>query len=118
MSKKLRFTDGIYEYTFEEVFEKYKPFIKKRALLVQAQYPNMISFEDALSNCNYGFWKAYEDYDHEKKVHSYLMRRYVCGDIPLEVIILVREYMVKKLMLQMQSSYWNSQTLKMRYIIS
>ena len=56
MSKKLRFNDGIYEYTFEEVFEKYRPFIKKRALLVQAQYPNMISFEDALSNCNYGFW--------------------------------------------------------------
>lgn len=67
MSKKLRFSDGIYEYTFEEVFEKYRPFIKKRALLIQAQYPNMMSFEDVLSNCNYGFWKGYEDYDHEKE---------------------------------------------------
>ena len=67
MSKKLRFNDGIYEYTFEEVFEKYKPFIKKRASIIQAQYQNMISFEDALSDCNYGFWKAYEDYDYEKE---------------------------------------------------
>ena len=77
MSKKLRFNDGIYEYTFDEVFEKYRPFIKKRALLVQAQYPNMISFEDALSNCNYGFWRAYEDYDHEKE-SSFLSYAALC----------------------------------------
>ena len=76
-SKKLKFNDGIYEYTFEEVFEKYRPFIKKRALLVQTRYPNMMSFEDALSNCNYGFWQAYEDYDHEKE-SSFLSYAALC----------------------------------------
>ncbi len=66
-SKKLRINDELVEYTFEEVYEKYTPYIRYRAKMIQSELSTVMSYEDALSDCILGFWNAYEHYNCERE---------------------------------------------------